>query len=207
MPNFLVIGRTPSRERPAEIDSSAHRRFPELKFLGRFTCGCGTLGVMKVSRQIGRRSGAGPKSNGTQAEQLLKAAEISATVMRESRSLSQEQKEIALRGLEQMRGLIAAMPESKTSKGLPDIEQAIVQPWNEESGEDAEKFWKAASAAGLDYTRRNVLQDVLKRKRVKDRQEYEVVIDTLDGDEQEGKITAGQAAELRKLATAFEDGS
>lgn len=109
-----------------------------------------------------------------------------------------------LGGLEQMRQLIAATPASKSVKGLAYIEQAVVQPWNESGGEDAEKFWQAAAGAGLDFARRDVLRDVLARKRIKSRPEYEVVVDTVDADEDSGKITADDAAALRKMVAAFE---
>jgi len=124
-------------------------------------------------------------------------------VIRESKSLSADQKEIALGGLEQMRRLAAAASPS-TAKGLADIEAAVVQPWNEEAGADAEKFWEAAREAGLDYVRRDVLRDVLKRKRIKDRLEFEVVVDTVDAREESGEISAGEARDLRKMAAMFE---
>jgi len=158
---------------------------------------------MKTRKQVAKQSPAGPESVVTRTEQLLKAAEISARVIRESKSLSGGQKEIALGGLEQMRQLVAATPASKAN-GLVYIEQAIVQPWNEESGEDAEKFWQAAQEAGLDYARRDVLRNVLKRKRIKDRLEFEMVADTVDASEESGKISADEARELRKMVAAFE---
>jgi hypothetical protein len=144
------------------------------------------------------------KDYATRAAQLASAIAISENLIRDSKSFSPEQKQIMLTGLESMRRMMAdAKPASKTVRSLAFIEQAVVQPWNETSNEDAEKFWQASASAGLDYVRRDVLRDVLSQKRIRDQPEYEVVVDTVDANEDSGKITAAEAAALRRMINAF----
>ena len=159
---------------------------------------------MKSRKKVARRSNGGRKGHAERAAQLRKAIAISADVIRNSKSFGSTQKETMLSGLESIRQLSSAAPSTKTGKSLAYIEQAVVQPWNEVANEDAEKFWQAATAAGLEYERRDVLRDVLSRKRIKDQPEFEVIVDTVDASEDSGKITGEEAAALRKMIVAFE---
>jgi hypothetical protein len=77
--------------------------------------------------------------------------------------------------------------------------------WNEAPGPHVSAFWNAVRKAGLDLERVDHLARVLKRGRITKREEYETVVDSLVGAEQEGRITAEEAERLSAMIGAFED--
>jgi hypothetical protein len=116
------------------------------------------------------RSPARAKSDSGQADddraqQLLKAIGFSEDVIRASETLSSAQKRIMLDGLEKMRTLVSN-PEAafKNVRSLAYLEQAVVQPWNEQKGPEAEAFWTRVRAAGLDYQQGKTLREPRSRK-------------------------------------------
>lgn len=103
------------------------------------------------------------------AAQVLAAMGIYEDVVRDSEELGAAQKKIILRALEQQRRLVAEPePAFRNLESLAYLEQATVQPWNESSGADADEFWRRVAELGLDYRRKDVIREVLKRKRIRD---------------------------------------
>jgi hypothetical protein len=94
------------------------------------------------------------------AEQLLKAIAISEDVIRASKAFSATQKRQLLAELQQTRTL-ASNPEPpfRNLRSLANLEQAVVQPWNEESSPDADAFWARSADAGLVYQRGKTLRE------------------------------------------------
>lgn len=154
-----------------------------------------------------KKSGSrGRRTYDERAAQLVKAIDISESLFRSSKGLSKDQKKTVLDGFEDIRAKVTnPEPAFRNVKSLAYLEQAVVQPWNEMVGRDADEFWRRAAEAGLDYERRDVIADVLARKRIRDDQEYEVIMDNMDAMADEGKISADQAETLRRLVTAFEN--
>jgi hypothetical protein len=137
------------------------------------------------------------------ASQLLNAIKIHEDVVRESKDLTAAQKKLVLDGLASDRKHIVNS-ESKTMEALRYIEGAVVQPFNEMTGPDADKFWQRIAEARLDFQRRDVVREILERNRIKDRVEYEIVIDTEDALLDAGKITAAEAKKLQALVDRYE---
>jgi hypothetical protein len=103
---------------------------------------------------------------------------------------------------EMIKDLLQRPPQ--TVAGLRHLESAFLTYWNEATGRQIDRFWELVAAEGLPFTRRNVLADVLARGRINNAAEHEVVIDSLVGAEQEGRITADQAARLSDMAGRYE---
>lgn len=141
-------------------------------------------------------------ANDERARQLLKALEIHEEVVRTSKELSSEQRKLVLTSLEQERELLTT-PRGQTTSALRYSEDAIIGPFNEESGPDADRFWKKVAEAGLDFKRRDVIREILERKRINNRVEYDLVVDLVDTLEDDKKITRAEAQTLRDLAEKY----
>ena len=139
------------------------------------------------------------------AEQLVQAIGISAEVVRASKRISAKEKKLALEDLEETR--LAVLHPAAAFRNLSSLryqEQEILEPWDEESSEDADLFWQRSAAAGLAYTRRDTLREVLKRGRIANAAEYELVADLADMARETGKVTEAEAEKLSELIGAYE---
>ncbi|GIJ51371.1 hypothetical protein Val02_82570 [Virgisporangium aliadipatigenens] len=92
----------------------------------------------------------------------------------------------------------------QTVAGLRHLESAFFTYGNEAAGPHVDRFWELVTAESLPFERKNVLGDVLRRGRINDAGEYEVVVDLLVVAEQEGRITAEEAARLSNYIGRYE---
>ena len=95
-------------------------------------------------------------------------------------------------------------PQFKKVASLKYLENDFLIYWNEADGEDIEKFWIELYKNGIDFERKDTIQAVLKRKRIKDIPEYDSVIDNIVVAEQIGRIDKSQVKELNQLIGEFE---
>jgi hypothetical protein len=137
------------------------------------------------------------------ARQLLQAITIHEDVVIESRAHTAAQKKLIRDGLARERDRIVS-GDSKTLATLHFVEATVLRSFNESSGPDTEKFWERVANAGLAFHRRDVVREILDRNRIKDRIEYDAVIDTADLLTDAGKITAAEAKQLRQLVERYE---
>jgi hypothetical protein len=137
------------------------------------------------------------------ARQLLQAITIHEDVVIESRAHTAAQKKLIRDGLARERDRIVS-GDSKTLATLHFVEATVLRSFNEASGPDTEKFWERVANAGLAFHRRDVVREILDRNRIKDRIEYDAVIDTADLLTDAGKITAAEAKQLRQLVERYE---
>lgn len=103
---------------------------------------------------------------------------------------------------EKLKELMRHPPQ--TVAGLRYLESAFLTAWNEGTGPHVDRFRELVAEAGLPFTRRNVLAEVLARGRINNAAEHEVVVDSLVGAEQEGAITPEQVARLSDLVGRYE---
>ncbi|MDZ5494239.1 MULTISPECIES: hypothetical protein [Micromonospora] len=103
---------------------------------------------------------------------------------------------------EELKELMKRPPQTVAS--LRYLESAFLTYWNEATGRHVDQFWELVAVESLPFTRRNVLADVLARGRINNGAEHEVVVDSLVGAEQEGTITAEQAARLSDMVGRYE---
>jgi hypothetical protein len=141
---------------------------------------------------------AGPSAKYVErAGQLARAVDIGARVLAD-----RPQDRAMVKFGEELKELMNRPPQ--TVAGLRYLESAFLTHWNETTGPHVDRFWELVGAEGLPFTRRNVLADVLARGRIDNAAEHEVVVDSLVRAEQEGTITAEQAARLSDLVGRYE---
>ena len=95
-------------------------------------------------------------------------------------------------------------PKFKNLASLKYHEQDIFTYFQEASGPVVELFWSKLKDANLSYTRENKLMKVLKRGKIKNRIEFDLVVDLFVPAHQNGMITEEQAASLSEMIQSFE---
>ncbi|MCB0704277.1 MAG: hypothetical protein KDC34_03170 [Saprospiraceae bacterium] len=139
------------------------------------------------------------------AEQLAKAIDIAEKIMLSSKSLDDITKTHFLNWGRELKNL-ALHPEPVFRKiaSLKYLENDFLVYWNEAEGKDVEDFWIEIYKNGIDYERKDTIQAVLKRNKIKDVHEYDNVIDNIVVAEQIGRINTEQVIELNRLIADFE---
>ena len=139
------------------------------------------------------------------AEQLAKVVDIADKIIRNSTTLSEESKLQILNWGQQIKHMaLNPEPPFKKVASIKYLENDFLTYWNESSGPDIEKFWAELNQCGIDFKRKDIIQTVLKRKKIKDIHEYDGVIDNIVVGEQRGQINNDQVIELNKLIEEFE---
>lgn len=112
------------------------------------------------------------------AEQFAKIVDIADKIIRDSKTLSEESK-LQILNWGQQTKYMALNPEAPFRKvaSIKYLENDFLTYWNESNGPDIEKFWAELYQSGFDFKRKDAIQTVLKRKRIKDIHEYDSVID------------------------------
>ena len=139
------------------------------------------------------------------AERLAKTIDIAEKIIVESKSLDEKTRTHFLKWGREIKNMVLN-PEPKFKKvaSIKYLENDFLIYWNEADGEDIEKFWTELYKNGIDFERKDTLQAVLKRKRIKDIQEYDSIIDNIVAAEQIGRIDKNQVKELNQLIGEFE---
>ena len=94
-------------------------------------------------------------------------------------------------------------PVNANLRGLAQLEDIFFTSWNEESGEDVERFWQLVAERGLPFERKDIVRDALNRGRINNEMEYQTVTDSIVIQQQMGKITAAEAERLDKMLGQF----
>lgn len=100
--------------------------------------------------------------------------------------------------------LINAAPQYQNLASLKYSIEEVFTYFQEGSGPVVNFFWQQIKAANLPYTRKNKLEKILKRGKINNQIEYDYVVDTVVPLEQEGMITADEAALLKQYIGNFE---
>jgi hypothetical protein len=139
------------------------------------------------------------------ANQLAKAIDLALQVISESSTIPANLKEQLLSFSSNTRSM-ALNPEPQFRKvaSLKYLENDFLIYWNETAGTDSDKFWKMISSAGLEYKRKDTIQDVLRSNKIKNIQNTIALLTTLSFAEQTGSITNKQVIQLNKLLAEFE---
>lgn len=96
---------------------------------------------------------------------------------------------------------------NSTSKSLTSLKYHINDVFtyfNEVTGQTVEYFWQRINEEGLDYTRTNKLEKILKQGKIRGRIEYDYVTDMIVVAEQTGMTTAAQSEKLGKMLSDYE---
>ncbi|HUQ05650.1 MAG TPA: hypothetical protein VM261_24270 [Kofleriaceae bacterium] len=136
-------------------------------------------------------------------ELLTAIVAVAEEVIKGAKGLTQNEKrsEIAF-GIETRE--LAQNSTIRTTGSINQLQSDFLVRWNEAVGPEVEEFWRRIAKRGIPIERRDVVKDVLERKRIKDRHEYETVADSIVVLQQIGKITAAQARALDQMLADFE---
>lgn len=146
------------------------------------------------------------KTYNEKANEIVKAIELAKEVILDSTELAQEMKEHMIDfGNETKELALNPEPQFRKVASLKYLENDFFIYWNETEGEDIEKFWKKVSANKLNFKRKDIIQKVLKRKRIKDIHEYNVIVDRLVVAQQLEQINQSEAQLLSRLIGEFEE--
>lgn len=140
-----------------------------------------------------------------QAQKFAKAIDIAIAIISNSKEFDEKARQLHISGGLQMKQM-ALFPEPlfKKLSSLQYLEKAFFTFWNESQGEAVTDFWKKITEAELGYSKINILDEVLRRKKIKNRHEYDFIIDTILIAEQEGRITSEQVIQLKEYLALFE---
>jgi hypothetical protein len=95
-------------------------------------------------------------------------------------------------------------PPFATLRSLAYLEEAFFTAWNEGLGEHVEQFWQRIAERGLPFERRDLIREILTRRRIRNDIEYQAVTDALVVLQHIGKITDREVAQLAEMLEAFE---
>ncbi len=139
------------------------------------------------------------------ANELVKAIDIAEQVVSESSTLPASIKEPLLFFSSNTRKL-ALNPEPQFRKvaSLKYLEHDFLIYWNETAGPDSDKFWQLIASAGLQFKKKDAIQDALRRNKIKNIHEYDYVIDNIVVAQQTGSINTEQVIQLNTLIAEFE---
>lgn len=142
------------------------------------------------------------------ANELAQAIDIAVSVLQESLDLPEAERTAFINfSLECRNFALRPEPAFKKVASLNYIKDDVLTYWNEAPGAHVQEFWARIQQANLPFKQKNVLQDVLRRGKIKNRSEYHVVVDQLVVGQQTGQITAEQAQQLSLYLGEFESKS
>jgi len=95
-------------------------------------------------------------------------------------------------------------PQYRNSQSLAYIKSDVFTYFQEGSGDAVNDFWKQVGERNLGFLRENKLVKILKREKIKNRIEYDFLIDVIVPYQQEGLINAAEAKQLAKMLAEFE---
>ena len=95
-------------------------------------------------------------------------------------------------------------PKHANLKSLRFVENDFLIFWNESKGAEIEDFWKKVYKANLSFRRKDVINKVLKRGRIKNIHEYNNIVDNIVAANQIGKINESEMKLLSNYIGEFE---
>ena len=102
--------------------------------------------------------------------------------------------------------VVSPHPFYKNLRSLRYTEADVFVYFHEGAGAAVEYFWAQAALAELGYVRRDQLQKMLDRGKIKGRIEYDYAVDSLVVAQQQGRITPTEFEELAAMIGQFESG-
>lgn len=96
-------------------------------------------------------------------------------------------------------------PKFKNKQSLSYKIDDVFIYFQEGSGEAVDYFWQQIKNTSLDFKRENKLGKILKRRKIKNRIEYDFIIDVLVPYQQEGLISNDEVDLLNKLLLEYEE--
>jgi hypothetical protein len=140
-----------------------------------------------------------------QADKLVKAVNIAERIIKESADFNAELAKSMLDFGTQVKHMaLNPEPQFRRIVSLKYLESDFFTFWNESSGADVDKFWHRVFESKLGYVRKNAIQAVLKRRKIKNVHELDFITDNIVVYEQTGRLNQEQLIELNKYIGEFE---
>jgi hypothetical protein len=142
-----------------------------------------------------------------QSENLKKAIEIAIEVIKTNPPKGFTDQHVQLfidTYIRVKKQIINAEPKLQTLTSLKYDIDTVFTFYNESVGETVNEFWKRIKKSGLPYERENKLKKILSKKKIKNQQEYDYVIDTMVPFKQEGVINSVEFELLNQLISDYE---
>ena len=131
---------------------------------------------------------------------LIRLTCIADVIVQHSSSMDPFHKERMLDWSKLIKNLVQhPEPQHKNVKSVQSLENDFLTWWNEGYGSEVELFWMELKKAGLNYERRDILKEVLKRKKIRDREEYDFMVDSIVISKENGRINNDEYFELNNL--------
>ena len=143
-----------------------------------------------------------------EAEKLAMAIDVAIQAIQNSRDTRYSEEQIVVfTKYYLMYKDMALNPEKRyrTIRSLNQTVNDVLTKFQEDSGDDIEFFWREIKRLSLGYKRIDVLAKVLKKSKISNRYEYEVVTDTFVVALQERRITEQEAQKLGTLLTNYQN--
>ena len=136
---------------------------------------------------------------------LLKAIKIAKAIATNSKILDGNQQSNQINYYNILIDLLEnPRKEHQNSKSLKSLESDFLYYWNEAQNDDTNKFWDEIQNSGLKFKRKDKLNEVFKRGKIKNEIEYNYIIDIMIVAFQLGKINEEQFKLLNKYVGEFE---
>ena len=142
-----------------------------------------------------------------QSTNLIKAIDIAIEVFKNfpPNGFNEQHLKIVLQNKESdKKSLLNPKPKYANLTSLKYTIQDVFTYFNEGAGETVNEFWKRIKESNLPYERENKLEKILSKRKIKNRQEYDYVIDTMVPFKQEGIISDSDFELLNQLVGEFE---
>lgn len=143
----------------------------------------------------------------TAAEKLAKAIDLQIESIHKypPKSMTAEQISTIINSTLELKKL-ALKPDKKfrTIASLNYLEKDVLTYFQEGTGAHIEYFWNKVKECELGYERKDMLAAILKKKRISNTSEYELVVDSIVAAQQEGRITEEQAELLSSYIGVYE---
>lgn len=140
-----------------------------------------------------------------QADKLAKAVDIAEQIIKGSADFNADLAKPMLDfGIQVKQMALNPEPQFKKLVSLKYLESDFFTFWNESTGLDVDKFWDRIFESKLGYVRKDAIQDVLKRKKIKDIHEFNFITDNIVGYKQTGQLNQEQVIELNKYIGEFD---
>ena len=168
-----------------------HRRQPLPKHLNRCTP------LMRVTKKYEE-----------EVEKLVKAIDIATEAYEKFKpsEYTDGQMTLVTMGLNQFKQLaLNPEPQYKKLASLKCLISDFLIPFQEGVGKHVEYFWNKVAEERLGYKRENKMEKILARGKIKDRIEYDYVIDSWILAQQSNLINEQQAALLSDMVSIFEN--
>nr|WP_321453084.1 hypothetical protein [uncultured Carboxylicivirga sp.] len=140
------------------------------------------------------------------AERLSKAVDIAVKIVNESERFGEDFKTPMINFCNQVKQMaLNPKPQFKKVVSIKYLENDFLTYWNESADKDVDKFWIELHKNGIDFEKKDTIQSVLKRGKIKDIHEFDNIIDNIVVAEQIGRINREQVIVLNKMIGDFEN--